>query len=380
MKARGVGRDQGLGVELRAPFSWWGGKRKFAQSVWQAMGDVESYIEPFGGSLAVLLDRPDDYRSRKLEVVNDADAYISNFWRALAADPDAILRYCDWPHNEADLLARHLWLLNTGKERLLRLESDPDYYDAQAAGWWVWGINAWIGFGWCTGEGPHTLASVSAGLRRADAADRGTSPGVARRVPNMHPAGVHRQIFREDRDLLRVYLFGLAERLRHVRVCCGDWRRVLSNGVLAQGKSVGVFLDPPYTKALRSGGAKAKKAKAFAVDSPAFDADAGAGADAEDAKDIAADVRAWAIEHGTDPRLRVALCGYLGEHAMPNYWRPIDRLTIGYLGNKYYERIWVSPACPGDTPKRMPHTSHLIPRTARVPHVVEENTVGENER
>ena len=38
---------------------------------------------------------------------------------------------------------------------------DPNYYDAQAAGWWVWGISLWIGPGWCqpnrknTDQVPH---------------------------------------------------------------------------------------------------------------------------------------------------------------------------------------------------------------------------------
>lgn len=37
-------------VALKAPFPWFGGKRKVAPIVWTAMGDVVNYVEPFFGS------------------------------------------------------------------------------------------------------------------------------------------------------------------------------------------------------------------------------------------------------------------------------------------------------------------------------------------
>jgi DNA adenine methylase len=107
---------------VKAPFVWFGGKRKVAPQVWQALGDVKNYVEPFAGSLAVLLGRPHDLGDdglRRVETVNDADGYIANFWRALTADPDAVAHYCDWPVNETDLFARHLWLVNSGRSRLV---------------------------------------------------------------------------------------------------------------------------------------------------------------------------------------------------------------------------------------------------------------------
>lgn len=45
--------------DLRAPFPWFGGKRRVAAQVWEALGAVDNYVEPFAGSLAVLLERPD---------------------------------------------------------------------------------------------------------------------------------------------------------------------------------------------------------------------------------------------------------------------------------------------------------------------------------
>lgn len=45
--------------DLRAPFPWFGGKRRVANVVWRAFGaDVPNLIDPFAGSLAILLGRP----------------------------------------------------------------------------------------------------------------------------------------------------------------------------------------------------------------------------------------------------------------------------------------------------------------------------------
>ena len=60
-----------MGVtRLRAPFPWFGGKSRVAHIVWSHFGDVRNYVEPFAGSLAVLLGRPTE---PKIETVNDLD-------------------------------------------------------------------------------------------------------------------------------------------------------------------------------------------------------------------------------------------------------------------------------------------------------------------
>jgi hypothetical protein len=68
--------------------------------------------------------------------------------------------------------------------------------------------------------------------------------------------------------------------------------------------------------------------------------------------DVSAQVRAWAIENGGNPLLRIALCGYEGEHDMPDDWECVRwRAVGGYgsqgagYGNAARERIWFSPAC-----------------------------------
>ena len=90
-----------------------------------------------------------------------------------------------------------------------------------------------------------------------------------------------------------------------------------------------VFLDPPYDRAQR--------ASVYAVET-----------------DAAPRARAWAIEHGDNPLLRIALCGYDGEHAMPDGWKPLRWKAAGGYGsqgagrgreNAAREVVWFSPHC-----------------------------------
>lgn len=92
----------------KPPFPWFGGKSKVAHLVWERFGDVPNYVEPFFGSGAVMFLRPHEPNT---ETVNDADCYLANFWRATKENPSEVAKHADNPVNEADLLARHKWLL-----------------------------------------------------------------------------------------------------------------------------------------------------------------------------------------------------------------------------------------------------------------------------
>jgi len=358
---------------VKAPFVWFGGKRRVAHHVWAALGDVDNYIEPFAGSLAALLERPHDLHDghRRAETVNDADGMIANFWRALAHDPEAVAYHCDYPVNETDLLARHLWLVNTGRSRLLEgMESDPEFFDAQVAGWWVWGINAWIGSGWCSGEGPWEaidgtvrkrphLGTAGQGVNRQLPHLGDAGQGVNRQLPHLGNAGrgVNRQRPHlgnagragfnnlEYRPNVLDYFEQLAARLRDVRVCCGDWSRVCTTGALSFGAKVGVFLDPPYLGDVRT-------ADLYAVDDHT----------------ISHEVRDWCLTNGDNPRYRIVLAGYGPEHdhLIPNTWRRINWSSSaaysttksaerqdGNHANRHTEVLWLSPHCvnpANDTP------------------------------
>jgi len=446
---------------LKAPFPWFGGKSRVARQVWDRFGDVDNYVEPFAGSLAVLLGRP---TAPQTETVNDVDAFLANFWRAIAADPEATASWCDWPVNEADLHARHLWLVNRDEFRE-KMKTDPDFYDAKIAGWWVWGISQWIGSGWCsrpewTGRtnagahargifrGGHNVPNLgSDGFQRPDMDSRGvhrtwrparqmphlggghggqgrgittatvsgpqhkrpmihgghTGKGVhaenpgespqfgskprqapplaedgSARVwhkrpdlhspakgvqahnnpadwnvrPNGHPMGVHGKrphlsgrgtgigIHGDEATAgLYRYFEALAARLRRVRVCCGDWTRVLGPSVTVKHGVCGIFLDPPYDLRVVSGPQSGRDAPTDALY-------------AEHDNDLSREVREWALRNGNNPDLRIALCGYEGEHDFPADWECLHWKSHGGYGNQggenrnaARERIWFSPHC-----------------------------------
>ena len=134
----------------KTPWPWFGGKADAAEQVWSALGDVEHYVEPFAGSLAVLLRRPHPCnRTYYSETVNDIDGLLCNAWRAMQWSPDAMAEAASWPVSEADLHARHLALIRWRDERQLEnLMGDPRWHDPEMAGWWAWGQSCWIGSGW----------------------------------------------------------------------------------------------------------------------------------------------------------------------------------------------------------------------------------------
>jgi len=315
----------------KPPFPWFGGKSRIAGLVWSRFGDVRNYVEPFAGSLAVLLYRP---TTPGVETVNDLDCYLANFWRALQRAPEDVATYADWPVDECDLHARHRWLLDQAAFRK-QMHAEPDFFDAKIAGWWVWGQSQWIGSGWChsrfyAGGEWHQLPHLS---------DSGR--GVHRpshKLPHLGDSGrgVHRPSHQlphlgdSGRSELYEYFGLLAARLRRVRVCCGDWARILGPTPTRSHGMTGVFLDPPYGDSRRD--------ELYATDST----------------EVHLDVAQWAIEHGEDKSLRIAFCGYDGEAKMPESWECVVWKAVGGYGsrsdkqgrkNAGRERVWFSPHC-----------------------------------
>ena len=331
---------------MKAPFPWFGGKSRVAHVVWPRFGDVPNYVEPFAGSLAVLLKRPHPPRA---ETVNDLDCMIANFWRALQHDPEAVADHADWPVNEADLHARHRWLVDQEDFRE-RMITDPEFYDPKIAGWWVWGISQWIGSGWCSrpewggrGNGSGAPRGVHRKMPRAGgggvSAKRpqlgrgfkddvgGIALGVKEQIP--HLSGSQGINVCGNRVAIHSWFTALAERLRHTRVCCGEWDRILGPSPTFKIGMTGVFLDPPYAS---------ERDVVYNVES----------------FDVAHRAQEWAVANGDNPLLRIALCGYEGDYEMPGSWECVRWKAVGGYGargegrgraNAGRERIWFSPAC-----------------------------------
>jgi hypothetical protein len=315
-------------MSLAAPFPYFGGKRRAAPRIWQALGDPSGYVEPFAGSAAVLLARP-SFKGRRVETLNDADGWLVNTWRSIQLSPDAVAAAAWGPVAEIDYHARLAWLQERRTPDLVAwLEGDPEAHDAKAAGWWLYVLACGIGDPF--GPGPWRV--VDGHLRKVGNAGR----GVNRKLPHLGDAGqgVNRELPHlgdAGQGQLRAYMQALTDRLHRVRVTCGSWERVVKPSVTRSGTggdgSRAIFLDPPYAT---SG-----------------DLYAHAGGD------VAVGVREWCT---AAPReLRIILCGYDDEHdaLLAHGWSVTEGKAgrgAGYSVNPINgrrERLWLSPACIG---------------------------------
>jgi hypothetical protein len=302
--------------DLVAPFPYFGGKRTIASEVWRRLGYPKQYIEPFCGSAAVLLAAP---RVASLEVVNDANGFIANFWRAVVHQPGEVARWADYPVSHVDLGARHRWLMEQ-RSRIAEALQAPDWTgDAKVAGWWLWGQCCWIGSGWCDWDRQDSDVSdagrgVQATGQIPHVGNAGRGVQATGQIPHVGNAG-DPMFLTSGGAAAWHWLNKLAARLERVRVVHGDWKRCLNNHYGADDTAV--FLDPPYEGYGELYGAAT----------------------------VAQDVAAWCRENAG---LRIALCGHRGDYDMPG-WEVLewDRGRLTYAGDKTtdLEAIWFSPPC-----------------------------------
>src|SRR5215510_11504424 len=300
---------------MRAPFPYFGGKSAVSDVIWARLGSPKQYIEPFCGSAAVLLAAP---APATLEVVNDLNGFIANFWRAVKCQAPMVARWADYPVSHLDLGARHRWLM-AERGRIGEALQDPDWPgDPKVAGWWLWGQCSWIGSGWCdwlgddarrsstwdqvptidnAGKGVHAvgasgqipfLSSPGQGVTAAWAqgqvphiTDGGRGVQAVGKIPHITDGTERPLLMTSAGRTAWVWLHTLAVRLERVRVLHGEWHRCLNHHYGADDTAV--FLDPPY--------------KGF---------ESLYGADAS-----APRVEGWAREHAD---LRIALCGHVGDY------------------------------------------------------------------
>jgi site-specific DNA-adenine methylase len=290
---------------IKAPFPYFGSKRSVADIVWKAFGEVANYVEPFAGSLAVLLAAP---KIPKIETVSDIDCFLANFWRAISLNPSEVVKYADYPISQIDLHSRHKWLIKQIdlKEKLL---DDPEFYDAKIAGYWIWGYSASIGNNWLQKKGESAMPLLSS----AGGGIHGLKVNLLKDFESLH------------------------QRLKRTRVCCVDWSKLLTPSITYNNVGISlkdftaVFLDPPYNTVNRE--------KVYSNDN-----------------DIFKEVSNWAISNGENPRMRVCLCGYDGDYDMPNTWQKYEWRTGGGYANKGIgdtqgktnskkEIMWFNAAC-----------------------------------
>jgi hypothetical protein len=209
-------------------------------------------------------------------------------------------------NQEVELHARHHYLIDNATEEFrTKMETDPDYYDAKMAGFFVFGQCASVGDNWLQPKGLKALPMLS-------------SAG----------GGIHGLTYSVQEQFTK-----LQARLKRVRVCCGDWKRIMTPSVLDKNKGLSpkditaIFLDPPYSLDNRD--------KVYVHD-----------------QDVYREVAQWALDNGDNPRLRIAMCGYQGDAQFPA-WQEYQWTGSGMgnmsdkrgKNNQSRECIWFSPNC-----------------------------------
>lgn len=286
---------------MEPPIWWLGGKRIIAPTVWCALGDPDRYIEPFAGSLAVLFARPAEHASDKfrVEIINDSDSLLVNYWRAMERDAEAVVRIARRPPMEQEIVAARRYVLYEEKSWLSdKIKKNIHFCDIEIAGLWLYAHHYWFG---------SNITCYDKLLTK--------KPSI-KMPPQLETA------------------IAVKERISGAFICCGDWSRVVSDSYLPEKKTIGIYFDPPYSNTYRFN----KKINYYRHDD----------------RNTPADVAAWCAANGERKNIRIVLSGLDGEHDMPKSWRKIKWKSAGamskiYKGvgraNKHREVLWLSPHC-----------------------------------
>jgi len=185
---------------VKAPFSYPGGKQKSIKHIMPFLPDAGGYIEPFGGSAAILLAR----RVSKLEVYNDRFGGVTDFYRCMR---DKLL--CEQLIERLDLTIHSreefAWCKDTW--------SNPQDPVERAARWYY-----------------MTLYSFGKQGRNFG---RGVRPGCI--------------ISGQIRDKLKDF-WPVHERMKYVLIENQDWEFILTD---FDNHDVVFYLDPPYIDSSR---------------------------------------------------------------------------------------------------------------------------------
>ena len=108
-------------------------------------------------------------------------------------------------------------------------------------------------------------------------------------------------------ERLAEWFHALAQRLSRVVVLNRDWSSAVTPTLLMQTKTssqppVGIFLDPPYRREQRTSAAL-------------YNSDAQG-----TSEDTAIAAYEWAVEHGANPKYRIAYCCHEGDFPVPDGW------------------------------------------------------------
>ncbi len=187
----------------RPALRYFGGKWRIAPWIIGNLPPHDCYVEPFCGAASVLLRKPPS----RIEVINDLDGEIVNFFRVLRERPDELVRLIGLtPFSRSEYaLAYEPCAASDVLERARRLY-----------------VRSWQGRG-----GGRT--QWRSGWRFIKTWNRGTN-------------------YSTDWDRVD-HLYAIAKRLKHPQIECSDWRVVIRR---YDAPGTLFFCDPPYLPDVRS--------------------------------------------------------------------------------------------------------------------------------
>lgn len=189
---------------MKPPFPYYGSKSRLAPWIASLLPAHRVYIEPYAGAAAVLFDK----RPAAIEIINDLDGNVVNFFRALREEEDALIRaltytpYAREEYAEADLSSDNLTSVERARRFLVRCTQ---------------GHNA---------AGSGGRAGWSNGIRR-NQSQAATVVNLVDRLPQ------------------------IAQRLRKVVV---ENRDVVDCITAYDGADTALYVDPPYLDTTRESG------------------------------------------------------------------------------------------------------------------------------
>lgn len=184
----------------RPALRYHGGKWKLANWIIQQFPPHVCYVEPFGGGASVLLRKPPSF----IEVYNDLNGGVVNFFRVLRENPDEFIRLIE--------------LTPYSRQEFAEAQEPTDDPIEQARRFYVW---AWQGRG-------RAGVVEPGGWRFMSRPTRGRTP-VHDWINNQH-------------------LWGLVQRLRMVQIENSDALTVISR---YDSPDALYYVDPPYVQSTR---------------------------------------------------------------------------------------------------------------------------------
>jgi DNA adenine methylase len=185
-------------------FPYIGGKARLSESIIGLFDGHDCFVEAFGGSAAILLNKP----VSTVEVYNEANANLSTFFEVARDRPEELVDWLEGTPYSKELNA----------EYEAELRGDVDLPDLERAGKFFFVTYS------------NYAGKVPSGFKRPSSNYDGDSGGDWR-----YAAKSYDQAISKVRDI--------SERFRGVVVECGDWQDVVdeydSRGTL-------FYFDPPY--------------------------------------------------------------------------------------------------------------------------------------